>query len=133
MKNSKALPDNAKVRYQFFYTVDLQPRVTVCYIDTPEKTAVGLALCSFSETSSRKRGRSIAYGRALAAWRENKAGRTIHRDEAREVLESCDMNSNVKFHLRVKSLVVTRTNELRPFRYRREKPWAPAKGVDLRN
>lgn len=63
-------------RYEHFYTceeifgkngefaIERKPRVTACYIAHGDHVAVGLAICSFMDNPSKKRGRAIALARA---------------------------------------------------------------------
>ena len=46
---------------------NLQPKMTVAYIRTATRTAVGVAFCSPKDNPNKKIGRSIALGRAKAA------------------------------------------------------------------
>lgn len=65
-----------RVEYQHFYTTGNEPRLTACYLRVKEDdrydawSVVGLALCSSSDNPWKKRGRAIAYERAMKNLRE---------------------------------------------------------------
>lgn len=85
--NTTALPH---VEYQYFYTEDREPRVTVCYQRAEHALAVGIAVCSWRDRPEKARGRYIAYGRALVAWKGTKKHHPCGRSAGR-VLDDVDM------------------------------------------
>jgi hypothetical protein len=92
----------ATVDYQYFYTreeiicsdgkhrIKKEPRVTVCYVRTPERVGVGIAICSRDDNPDKLTGCWIARRRALRALKERHVD-TLERPAAFSMLCASDM------------------------------------------
>ena len=54
-----------QIHYQYFYTEQREPRVTVCYVKSNGCLDVGVSICSWRDMPNKALGRIIARGRAL--------------------------------------------------------------------
>ena len=83
--------------YQYFYTEQREPRVTVCYLKSLGCVDVGVAVCSWHDRPNKALGRTIATGRAIKSrkarlfgdgWQGHPCGRSAER-----VLAKTDMDA----------------------------------------
>lgn len=80
----------------FYYLRDKEnkPVITVCLLEHAKATARGVSICSLRDFPDKKRGRAIARGRALRAFKRILPGEPVNRHEAWAVAITLNLDSS---------------------------------------
>ena len=76
---------NAK--YYYYRNEEKQPLITVCLLKLNNEIGKGVAICSNKDFPYKKKGRQIAYARAMKAIGTKKNNDTISMKRARDIIE----------------------------------------------